>query len=166
MGLWGSSFAVIAHGVQTDTAARWASLFYFGITFGRFLSGFVTLKLNNRQMVLLGEALIAAGMVMIMLPFGKISSLVGFILAGIGCAPIFPSLLHETPANFGAKYSQSVMGLQMASAYIGTTFIPPLFGALALKTSYLLLPFFTSTVLVLMFIMVNLLNKRVDEKNK
>lgn len=166
MGLWGSSFAVIAHGVQTDIAARWASLFYFGITFGRFLSGFVTLKLNNRQMVLLGEALIAAGMVMIMLPFGKISSLVGFILAGIGCAPIFPSLLHETPANFGAKYSQSVMGLQMASAYIGTTFIPPLFGALALKTSYLLLPFFTSTVLVLMFIMVNLLNKRVDEKNK
>lgn len=166
MGLWGSSFAVFVHGVQTDTAARWASLFYFGITFGRFLSGFVTLKLNNRQMVLLGEALITAGVIMIMLPFGKAGFLTGFILSGIGCAPVFPSLLHETPANFGEKHSQSVMGLQMASAYIGTTFIPPLFGALASKTSYLLLPFFTGAVLVIMFIMVELLNKRVNEKNK
>ncbi len=166
LGLWGSSFAVIAHGLQTDTAARWASLFYFGITFGRFLSGFVTLKLNNRQMVLLGEALIAAGIVMIMLPFGKVSSLMGFVLAGVGCAPIFPSLLHETPENFGSKHSQSVMGVQMASAYIGTTFIPPLFGVLASKTSFLLLPFFTSVILVLMFIMVQLLNKKVDAQNK
>ena len=117
-------------------------------------------------MVLLGEALIAAGIVMIMLPFGKVSSLMGFVLAGVGCAPIFPSLLHETPENFGSKHSQSVMGVQMASAYIGTTFIPPLFGVLASKTSFLLLPFFTSVILVLMFIMVQLLNKKVDAQNK
>lgn len=166
MGLWGSSFAVIAHGVETDTAARWASLFYFGITFGRFLSGFITLKLNNRLMILLGESLIATGIIMIILPFGKVSSLIGFILTGMGCAPIFPSLLHETPVNFGSKYSQSIMGVQMASAYIGTTFIPPLFGVLASKTSYLILPFFTGTLLILMFMMIQFLNKRVDEKNK
>jgi fucose permease len=165
-GLWVSSFAVMAHGIQAETAAKWASLFFFGITFGRFLSGFITLKMNNRQMIHLGEILIAAGILMIMLPFGQITSLVGFILTGIGCAPIFPSLLHETPVNFGAEYSQSIMGVQMACAYVGSTFMPPLFGILASQIGYSLLPFFTGSILVLMFVMIEMLNKRVDDKNE
>ncbi|ADL50039.1 MFS transporter [Clostridium cellulovorans] len=165
-GLWGSSFAVMSHGLQAETAAKWASLFYFGITFGRFLSGFITLRLNNRQMVRLGEALIAVGIIMIMLPLGQVASLIGFIITGIGCAPIYPSLLHETPANFGAEYSQSIMGVQMACAYVGTTFMPPLFGILASYTGYSLLPFYTGGILLLMFIMIETLNKRVDAKNK
>lgn len=165
-GLWGSSFAVMTQGIQAETAAKWASLFYFGITFGRFLSGFITLKLSNRQMIRLGEALIAAGIIFIMLPLGQVTSLIGFIMTGIGCAPIYPSMLHETPKNFGAEYSQSIMGVQMACAYIGSTFMPPLFGILASHIGYSLLPFYTGSILVLMFIMVEMLNKRVDAKNK
>ncbi|MDF2674767.1 MAG: major facilitator superfamily 1 [Clostridiales bacterium] len=165
-GLWGSSFAAMVHETPAETAAKWASFFYFGITFGRFLSGFVTLKLNNRQMIHLGEVLIAAGIIMIMLPFGQVTSLIGFVMTGIGCAPIYPSLLHETPVNFGAEYSQSIMGVQMACAYVGSTFMPPLFGILASYIGYSLMPFYTGGIFLLMFIMVEMLNKRVDAKNR
>lgn len=161
-GLWGSSFAVMAREVQVETAAKWASLFYFGITFGRFLSGFITLKLTNRQMIHLGEALIAVGIIMIMLPFGQFISLMGFIITGIGCAPIYPSLLHETPMNFGAEYSQSIMGVQMACAYVGSTFMPPLFGILASYLGYSFMSLYTGSILVLMFVMIEMLNRRVD----
>lgn len=165
MGLWGSSFAVVAHGISAETAARWASLFYFGITFGRFLSGFLTLKLNNRQMTLLGEIIIGAGILMIILPFGQTLLLAGFVMVGVGCAPIYPSLLHETPVNFGAEYSQSIMGVQMACAYIGSTFMPPLFGSLASVVGYSFMPFYVGIILLLMFTMVEILKKRIDAKN-
>lgn len=164
-GLWGSSFVVMAHGIPAETAARWASLFYFGITFGRFLAGFITLKLNNRQMIYLGGVLIAVGIFTLMLPFGQVASLIGFVVIGAGCAPIYPSLLHETPVNFGAEYSQSIMGVQMACAYVGSTFMPPLFGALAAYIGYSFMPFFIGGILVLMFVMIRQLNKRVDDSS-
>lgn len=165
-GLWGSSFVTMVHGIPAETAAKWASLFFFGITFGRFLSGFVTLKLSNRQMIHLGLALMAVGIIMLMLPFGQVTSLIGFVMTGIGCAPIYPSLLHETPVNFGAEYSQSIMGVQMACAYVGSTFMPPLFGVLASHIGYSIMPFFTGGIFILMFIMIKTLNERVDAKNK
>jgi fucose permease len=165
-GLWGSSYAVMTHGMSAESAAKWASLFFFGITFGRFLSGFITLKFNNRQMIHIGEAFIAVGLIMIMLPTGQITSLIGFVIAGIGCAPIYPSLLHETPVNFGAEYSQSIMGVQMACAYVGSTFIPPIFGLIASQIGYTIMPYFTGAIFILMFIMIELLNKRVDAKMK
>lgn len=161
-GLWGSSFVVMVYGISAETAARWASFFYFGITFGRFLSGFITLRLNNRQMIHLGEALIAAGIIMMLLPFGKSLLWIGFVVIGMGCAPIYPSMLHQTPVNFGEEYSQSIMGIQMACAYIGSTFMPPVFGALASCINYIIMPFYIGGLLILMAIMVEILNKRVD----
>jgi fucose permease len=161
-GLWGSSFVVLIHGVSVKTAASWTSLFYFGITIGRFFAGFITMKLNHRQMIRLGESIILIGIISMLLPFAKIFLCAGFILIGIGCAPIFPSLLHETPDNFGAEYSQSIMGIQMACAYAGGTFMPLIFGFLASRISYVLLPYYTGGILLLMFVMVEILNKRVD----
>jgi fucose permease len=164
-GLWGSSFVVLIHGISAETAARWTSLFYFGITFGRFLSGFITMKLNHRQMIRLGEAIIAIGVAALLLPLGQVVLCSGFVLIGLGCAPIYPSLLHETPVNFGAEYSQSIMGIQMAVAYVGSTFMPPLFGFLASKISYKLMPFFLGGLLLLMIFMIEVLNRRVHRKN-
>jgi len=123
-GLWGSSFLVMEKSISPETAARWISLYYIGITFGRFISGFLTMKLNNRQMVRLGQGLIACGVIALILPFGKVLLLPGFFTIGLGCAPIYPSLLHETPVNFGSDKSQAIMGIQMASAYIGTPLCP------------------------------------------
>ncbi|MDF2588549.1 MAG: major facilitator superfamily 1 [Anaerocolumna sp.] len=164
-GLWGSSFMVTQRGISAETAARWTSLFYFGITFGRFLSGFVTMKLNHKQMIRLGEIIILLGVIALLLPFGNLVLCAGFILIGLGCAPIYPSLLHETPVNFGAEYSQSIMGIQMSCAYIGSTFMPPFFGLLASKISYAIMPYFTGGLLILMIVMIELLNKRIAHKN-
>jgi fucose permease len=165
VGLWGSSFLVMEKNIFPEIAAQWISLFFIGITSGRFISGFLTMKLNNRQMVRLGQGLIACGIVALILPVGRVLLLPGFFIIGLGCAPIYPSLLHETPKNFGSEKSQAIMGIQMASAYIGTTFIPPLFGQITKKFSFIVFPLFIGGILILNIIMVELLNKKID-KNK
>ncbi|MDR2597858.1 MAG: MFS transporter [Treponema sp.] len=162
-GLWGSSFLVMEKNIPPEIAAQWISLFYIGITSGRFISGFLTLKLNNRRMVRLGQGLIACGVIALMLPVGRLLLLPGFFIIGLGCAPIFPSLLHETPRNFGSEKSQAIMGIQMASAYIGTTFMPPIFGQITTYLSFFIFPFFIGITLILNIIMVELLNKRIDK---
>jgi fucose permease len=111
--------------ISPEIAARWIALYYIGITSGRFISGFITMKLSNRQMIRFGQLIIGCGIVVLILPLGNSTLLPGFFMIGLGCAPIFPSLLHETPKNFGEEYSQAIMGIQMASAYIGTTLMPP-----------------------------------------
>jgi len=164
-GLWGSSFLVMEKNISPEIAAQWISLYYIGITAGRFVSGFLTMKLNNRQMVRLGQTLIACGIIALVIPLGKVLLLPGFFIIGLGCAPIYPSLLHETPRNFGSEKSQAIMGIQMASAYIGTTFMPPLFGRMTSYFSFKFFPLFIGGILILNIVMVELLNKRVD-KNK
>jgi fucose permease len=163
-GLWGSSFLVMEKNISPEIAARWISLYYIGITFGRFISGFLTMKLNNRQMVRLGQSLIVFGIIAIILPVSWFL-LPGFFIIGLGCAPIYPSLLHETPKNFGSEKSQAIMGIQMASAYIGTTFMPPLFGQITSYFGFNIFPLFIGGILILNIVMVELLNKKVD-KNK
>lgn len=129
-GLWASSYFVSVKGITPDAAASWASMFYLGITGGRLLSGFAALKLKSRTMVRIGQAAILAGL-LILLPSAGAVQIVGLVLIGLGCAPIFPSLLDQTPDFFGAEYSQGMMGLQFAGAYLGGTLMPPLFGAIS-----------------------------------
>lgn len=152
-GLWAASFLTICRNVQPETAATFASLFYFGIMIGRAASGFITFKLNDTQMIRLGLAIILLGVICVALPFEKILSLVGLVLIGLGCAPIYPSIIHSTPAHFGAEKSQAIIGVQMASAYIGTSFMPPLFGLLANHVSIALFPAFLGLMLILMVAM-------------
>jgi fucose permease len=160
-GLWGSSFLVMEKGISPEIAARWISLFYIGITAGRFVSGFLTMKFSNRQMVRLGQALVVCGIIALTLPFGKLLLLPGFFIIGLGCAPIYPSLLHETPVNFGSEKSQAIMGIQMASAYIGTTFMPPLFGKITTFLSFKIFPLFVGLILIVNIVMVELLNRKI-----
>lgn len=165
-GLWGSSYLNVERGVVKETAAQWISLFYFGITAGRFLSGFLTFKLKNRSMINLGHALIGFGILLVLLPLPNEALLPAFFLMGLGCAPVYPSMLHETPKNFGAENSQSVMGVQMAAAYIGGTVMPPLFGFLAAKFTNVLFPYYMLGILVLMAVTMQMLNRRVDALKK
>jgi len=115
-GIWGASYLVTVKGVLPETAAAAVSLYFFGITSGRFISGFVTMKLNNRKIVRIGQLIIACGIVILVMPFGNNTFLPGLFLIGLGCAPIFPCLLHETPNNFGKEYSHIIIGLQMGCA--------------------------------------------------
>jgi len=161
-GLWGSSYLVFEKNISPETAPQLISLYYFGITLGRFISGFLTIKFNNRQMIRLGQCLIACGIVSLLLPF-DVLLLPGLFTIGLGCAPIFPSLIHETPKNFGREKSQAIVGIQMASAYFGNIVIPPFFGQLSAFFDFKILPFFLGVLLILMILMVETLSKKVDK---
>ena len=151
--LWASSYLVLHLGYSSEKAAGFASLFFIGITVGRGISGFITFKLNDSQMIHLGEGIILLGVLAMLLPLGKTVALAGLILIGLGCAPIYPSIIHSTPAHFGADKSQAIIGVQMAFAYIGTCLMPPLFGIIARSISITLFPAYLGLFLCIMFFM-------------
>lgn len=164
--LWASSYLTLYKGVPAETAARFAGMFFIGITVGRALSGFITIKLNDVQMIRLGQGLIGAGILIMLLPLGAGTSLAGLIIIGLGCAPIYPCIIHSTPDRFGADRSQAIIGVQMASAYVGTCLMPPLFGLIANHVSVSLFPFYMLVILVLMTVMHELLTKKtISRKN-
>ena len=161
-GLWASSYLNIYRGISPETAARYAALFYIGITIGRAISGFITMKLNDKQMIRMGQVIITIGLVMMLLPFSQNLSLFGLIVIGLGCAPIYPCIIHSTPAHFGADKSQAIIGVQMACAYIGTCLMPPVFGLIANYISVALLPVFLFVFLILMVAMHERLNRKTE----
>ena len=150
--LWASSYLNLYKGVPAETAASFASMFFIGITAGRALSGFITMKLNDTQMIRLGQALIAVGIAILLIPGSQTMSLIGLMVIGFGCAPIYPCIIHSTPAHFGAENSLSVIGVQMASAYVGSCLMPPLFGLIANHISAALFPFYLLVILIVMVI--------------
>ncbi|WP_238918684.1 MFS transporter [Clostridium sp. YIM B02555] len=158
--LWASSYLTIYKGVTADTAASFASVFFIGITVGRALSGFITMKLNDLQMIRLGQGIIAIGIIVMFLPMNENVSLVGLILIGLGCAPIYPCIIHSTPAHFGEDKSQAIIGVQMASAYVGTCLMPPIFGLIAGYINVALFPVYLLLILVIMIVMSELLTKK------
>lgn len=163
--LWASSYLTLQKGVSPETAASFASMFFIGITAGRALCGFITMKFTDPQMIRAGLALIAAGIVAMLLPGGQAFSLSGLILIGLGCAPIYPCIIHSTPGHFGAERSQAIIGVQMASAYVGTCLMPPLFGLIANHISVALLPVYLLLALALMAIMHEILMKKAPLTN-
>lgn len=159
-GLWASSYLVLHGGLTSEEAAGFASLFFIGITAGRALSGFLTMKLNDTQMIRLGQGVILLGVLLLLLPFGGKAGLAGLIIIGLGCAPIYPSIIHSTPEHFGEDKSQAIIGVQMASAYVGTLAMPPMFGLIANYISASLLPMYLLVILVLMILMHEKVLKR------
>ena len=158
-GLWGASYLVNNKGVSADVAAGWISIYYFGITIGRFINGFVTSKLSNNALIRGGQIIICLGALLLLGFSSSYISLIGFILIGTGCAPIFPSMLHETPVRFGKNNSSRLMGLQMAFAYMGTTFIPPILGLLFGVIGIKFYPAFVLVLLAAMFFSNEKLNR-------
>lgn len=151
-GLWASSYLVVNDGLSVEVAAKWVSFYYLGITTGRFIAGFLTMKLTNTQMIRIGQIICIVGAILLVLPIASLLKLIGLILIGLGCAPIYPAMLHETPNRFGKELSQSLMGIQMATAYVGSTLVPPLFGALSKVLGLKLLPYFLLIFLIIMLI--------------
>ena len=140
-----------------DQAAKFGSLFFIGMTVGRFLSGFIMNKLGDRKMIVLGTFVASFGVISLLIPTGNsIFSLVGFIIIGLGFAPIYPCIIHSTPGNFGEENSGAIIGIQMASAYVGTTFMPPLFGLLGTFISFAILPIFLIFFITFMISMTEL----------
>ena len=161
--LWGSSYLVMNNGMDEETAASLASLFLMGLTAGRALNGFLTYKLNDTNLIRLGEFVIGSGVVIMMLPLGNAASFAGLMLCGLGCAPIYPCIIHSTPSHFGEENSQALIGVQMASAYVGICCMPPLFGLIANHLSASLLPWYLGMILILMTVMSEQLNRKCPE---
>lgn len=166
-GLWASSYLVQFRGVDTDTAAWSASLFYLGIAAGRFLCGFVAERLGDRRLIRIGILTMIGGVLLIALPVPYDAfTLAGLLIVGLGCAPVYPSVIHSTPANFGKENSQAIIGIQMASAYVGTTFMPPLFGLIAAHIHIGLYPAFLLALALLMLCMSEKLNRTVAKRQE
>lgn len=166
MGLWGSSFLTRIKGIDAATAAQWVSLYYAGITVGRFVSGFVTMRMSNRTLIRCGQLTIFVGILFILIPLPDVFSLIGFILTGLGCAPIYPCMIHETPTRFGKEHSQTIVGYQMAFAYTGTTFFGPLFGSIAAKTTLGIFPFMILGYILFMLLSTEKINLIMKSKTR
>lgn len=161
-GLWGSSFLVGFKGFTIESAARFTAIYYAGITIGRFLSGFISFKLNNRDLIRYGALTSLTGVILLLLPLPKFVVGCGLILIGIGLAPIFPSMIHETPERFGKDLSQRIIGFQMGFAYIGSAAVPPLLGVLYQKINIRFFPVTLLLILTLLILSTEILNRVVD----
>ena len=158
-GLWGSTYFVFIRDIPPEIAARWISFFYIGITLSRFLSGFLTIRLSHDKIVGLGHVIIGAGLCAMMIFKSGVPLMASLFLIGLGCGPIFPSMMHQTPDNFGREHSQSIVGVQMACAYVGSMTVPPIFGFLGARTSYGIFPFFLAVFLLVIVVMARLIRR-------
>ena len=156
--LWASSYLVDHHGVDKPTAATFALLYFAGITVGRFLNGFVADKFGDKTMIRVGFCIQATSLTLILLP-SVYTALVGLVLLGLGCAPIYPSIIHSTPTHFGRENSHAIVGIQMAFAYCGATFMPPVFGVLAQPIGMWCYPVFMGAFAVLELAMTERVNR-------
>ncbi len=165
---WASTYFVEVIGITEDRAATFASLFLIGITLGRFVSGFVTEKLGDKKMILIGSTILGLGIITLLLPFNSyIVAIIAFIIIGFGSGPIYPCIIHSTPFNFGKENSGAIIGIQMASAYVGTTFMPPLFGLIGNAIGFKIMPIYLLLFVILMVVMILIafnLAKRNQEK--
>ncbi len=159
-GVWASSYMVLHKGAPEEAAASYASMFYIGITVGRFINGFITAKLSDKQLIRIGMGILSVGVLVLFLPMSEYVSLVGLVLIGVGCAPIYPCIIHSTPDIFGADKSQAIVGVQMASAYVGSLLMPSLFGILADNITVSLYPVYLLVILVVMVVMYGRLVKK------
>lgn len=159
--LWASSYLEGTRGAAKYEAAAFGALFFIGITVGRFLSGFITDKLGDSKMIRIGTGMALFGVVCIVIPV-KIISVIGFIIIGLGCAPVYPCIVHSTPKNFGAENSQGIIGIQMASAYVGSTFMPPIFGLIANHISLKLMPVYLAFFLIMLLLMISKSEKKCN----
>lgn len=163
-GTWAATYCVQARGIDAATAASWASLFYVGITLGRAVSGFVTMRVGDRDMIRLGQVLAAVGVVLVLLPAGNAALLPGLVLIGVGCAPIYPAVIHATPARFGEDVALELTGMQMAFAYIGPLALSPFFGVLAQYVGAWLYPFYLGILLVIMVVAAERVNRALKAR--
>ncbi|WP_010253294.1 MFS transporter [Treponema primitia] len=148
--IWGPTYLVMQKGVGAHTAAQWLSLYFMSLTVGRFISGLVSAFLSNKNLIFLGCLFVALGIILLALPLPQIFSFFAFLLIGFGYAPVFPSMLHETPRRFGMAISQAIMGWQFAVSYIGTSLTPMFTGLVISRVSMNLYPCILALCLTLL----------------
>ena len=164
---WASTYFTAVRGLSAERSAGLAALFYIGITAGRFLSGFVTDRLGDRNMIRLGAGILLCGAAVLAVPgTPPNAAIAAFLVIGFGCAPVYPCIIHSTPGNFGAENSGAIIGIQMAGAYVGSTFAPPLFGLLGNAVGFSILPVYLLGFAVLMISMTELTFRTAEKRRR
>lgn len=166
MGLWGSSYLVQVKGISVSAAARWIAMYFAGIMIGRFLSGFISFKFTNHQMIRGGVLIALGGVVLLVLPLPAYALMFGFVIIGIGFAPIFPGMIHETPVHFGKNNSSVIIGFEMAAAYTGSAILPPLTGVLYRNVSLKLFPYVILILVILILFTTEFLRRMADVSHR
>ena len=156
--LWTSSYLVGHHGMDKPSAATFALLGALGVTIGRFLNGFVADRFGDKTMIRVGFGIQATGLLLLFIPH-VYAALAGLLVLGLGCAPVYPSIIHSTPTHFGRENSHAIVGIQMAFAYCGATFMPPLFGLVAQHVDIGLFPVFMGGFALLELAMTERVNR-------
>ena len=169
--LWASSYLVFKWGMSAESAAGFASMFYIGITLGRFINGFLAMRFSDRTLIRMGLVIICVGVGLLMIPLHVSFALCGFVVIGLGCAPIYPCIIHMTPSVFGEEKSGAMIGIQMAFAYTGFMIMPSVFGILSERLTIAFLPVYISALLFAMMILHELVIKKtatnsLDKNNK
>ena len=159
--LWSSTYLVERWAFTPEAAAGFASMFYIGITLGRFINGFLAMKFADRFLIRMGVTIIGVGIGLLLVPIHSTFALVGFVIIGLGCAPVYPCIIHMTPDVFGKEKSQAIIGVQIAFAYTGFLIMPPLFGVIAEYISIALLPPYLLIFAALVLIMHERMMKSV-----
>ncbi len=160
--LWASSYLAQYRGVDNVLSTEFGSLFFIGITLGRFACGFFSNKLGDNKLIVIGICTIIVGLILVALPLPVIFCFVGLVLVGLGCAPVYPAIIHSTPKNFGEQNSQAIVGVQMAFAYAGSMIVPLLFGAI-FQNNLQFLPYYLALFTLVMTVMFVLLNKSLSK---
>lgn len=164
--LWSGSFLVEYRGMTAEDGANFASLFYVGMTVGRFFSGFIADRVRDENMIRLGSGIMVVGLVLLALPVSSdVPALAGLLILGLGAAPVYPSIIHSTPTHFGRENSQAIVGIQMASAYTGMTLMPPVFGLIGQYVSVGVFPWFMAIFLVMMVLLLERVNRFCSAKH-
>lgn len=166
VGLWGSSYLVKMKGLPADEAAFWVSIYFAGITIGRFITGFITFKVSNRLLIRAGQITALAGTLLLLLPLPIGFALSGLLITGLGLAPIFPCMLHETPVRFGEVHAGRIMGYQMAVAYTGSTLMPPLLGLIAGFSTIGIFPLYIVVLAAALLLFSERLNVFLNRRNE
>lgn len=161
--LWTATYFVDQRGASPAAAATYGSLFLIGLTVGRFLSGVIADRVGDRGMIRYGAMLMIFGTALVLIPAGGVVlPLIGLTIAGLGAAPVYPSIIHATPDNFGRENSHGIIGIQMAGAYLGSTLTPPVFGFVASAVGMWLFPVFLVGLSLLVLWLSQSLNRVVD----
>jgi len=160
VGLWAATYFVTVRGVDPSVAASWGSLFFFGIMGGRMVSGLLAMRVKERTLINVGLIIAVFGALLLALPLPQLFSLAGLLLFGLGCAPVFPNLIHITPQRFGKNYSQAIIGLQMASSYVGATLMPPVVGWIGQAIGFSGLPYYLLGCLALLYMTIIVCNRK------
>ena len=165
--LWTPSyFADTKSGLSAETIASFGSLIFGGLMLGRLISGFISNKLGDRRLIRIGIFVELLGIIMVFLPVESyIVAAAGFVVIGTGMGPVYPAIQHMAPANFGKKYSAAVIGLQMAAAYVGSTFMPMIFGLLQQKIGIAIMPTYLLIFAIINFGMLELTYSKIKVKS-